>query len=297
MNILTHSMVRHAHSIARETGAKALMFDADTLESQHDLEQVLKEIDFRVVLLNRGKELPQVPNCEMCTILSVPRVPLSRLAQIKISVLLGVAEKIFERGDSIVCLSGAPSSDRLDMLAVVRVGDEPEFFLTDEINPLPPDVQPPVFEHVLRLTSELAIEGREGRPVGTLFVVGDSEKVLDHSRQSILNPFHGYDEEQRNLLRGDLDETIKEYSAIDGAFIVRGDGVVLSAGRYLMPKGKPAEPLRSGLGARHEAAAAITAVTDAVALVLSQSTATITIFNSGRIMTEIEKLRSSAGEP
>lgn len=290
-------MVRHAHAIARETGAKALMFDADTLDSRPDLEQVLREIDFRIVLLNRGKELPVVPDPQMCTVLSVPKVPLSRLAQIKISVLLGVAEKLFERGDTIVCLSGAPSSDRLDMLAVVRVGDEPEFFMTDETNPLPPDVQPPVFEHVLRLTSELAIEGREGRPVGAIFVVGDSQKVLENSRQSILNPFHGYDENERNMLTGALDETIKEFSAIDGAFIIRGDGVILSAGRYLMPKGKPVDPLRSGLGARHEAAAAITSVTDAIAIVLSQSTATITIFNSGRIMTEIEKLRSGAGEP
>lgn len=295
MNQLTQTMVRHAHAIARETGAKALMFDADTLDSRQDLEQVLKEVNFRVVLLNRGKELPEIPP-EFCTVLSVPKVPLSRLAQIKVSVLLGVADKIFERGDVIVCLSGAPSSARLDMLAVVRVGDEPEFFLTDEVNPLPPDVDPPVFEHVLRLVSELAIEGREGRSVGALFVIGDSEKVLENSRQGILNPFHGYDESERNLLSGALDETIKEFSAIDGAFVIRGDGVVLAAGRYLMPKGKPPEPLRSGLGARHEAAAAITAATDAVAMVLSQSTATVTIFNSGRIMTEIEKLRSNAGE-
>jgi DNA integrity scanning protein DisA with diadenylate cyclase activity len=149
-----------------------------------------------------------------------------------------------------------------------------------------------VFEKLLTLANELAAQGREQRPVGAIFVVGDSENVLENSRQLVFNPFKGYSEEERNILTGDLDETIKEFSAIDGAFIFRGDGVVLSAGRYLVPKGKPAEPLRSGLGARHEAAAAITAVTDAVAICVSQSTQTITIYNSGRTLTEIERGRS-----
>jgi hypothetical protein len=272
------------------------MFDADTIDSSAELEEVIREINYRVVLVTRGKECAGIANSELCTPVTIPRVPLSRMAQIKIGVLIGVAEKLFERGDVVVCLSGVPQSNRLDMMAVIKVGDEPEFFLTDEAHPLPPDVQPGVFERVLGIASELAAEGREHRPVGAIFVIGDSDKVLENSRQLVFNPFHGYPEEERNILSSALEETIKEFSAIDGAFVIRGDGVVLAAGRYLMPKGKSHEPLRAGLGARHEAAAAITALTDAVAITLSQSTATITIFNSGRIMTEIEKIRT-AGLP
>ena len=296
MKQLSRTMVQHAHQIARDTNAKAVMFDADAIESAEELQEVLSEIDYRVVLVTRSRESLNVEDSELRTVITVPKVPLTRLALIKFAVLYGVAETVFNRGDLIVCLSGDQQSDRLDMMAVVKIGDEPEFFLTDETNPLPPDVQPAVFERVLSITSELAAEGRERRMVGALFVVGDSDNVLEHSRQLIFNPFHGYPEEDRNILTGALDETIKEFAAIDGAFIVRGDGVVLAAGRYLVPKGKAAEPLRSGLGARHEAAAAITAVTDAVAVTLSESTATITIFNSGRMMTEIEKIRGGASE-
>lgn len=296
MNKLTHSMVQHAHAIAREIGAKAIMFDIDAFDTLEELEELLRGIDFPVILINRRGEPIELRGGRSATFVQVPKVPLTRLAQIKIAVLLGVAEKIFERNDWIVCLSGSQVSDRLDMLAVVKVGDEPEVFLTNESSPLPPDVQPAVFQRVLAITSELAVEGREHRPVGALFVVGDSDNVLEHSRQLIFNPFHGYPEEERNILSAALEETIKEFAAIDGAFIIRGDGVVLAAGRYLMPKGKPAEPLRSGLGARHEAAAAITAVTDAVAITLSESTSTITIFNSGRMMTEIEKIKSGGAD-
>jgi diadenylate cyclase len=141
----------------------------------------------------------------------------------------------------------------------------------------------------LTLASELGIEGREGRPVGTLFVLGDSDRVLSQSHQLVINPFHGYPEAERNVLDPKLEETIKEFSAIDGAFIIRGDGVVLSAGRYLAPRSKLEEPLPQGLGTRHEAAASVTATTDAITLCVSQSTGTISIFKQGRLIADIAK--------
>ena len=294
MNELTRAMVEHAAGVCRETGAKYLVLDADVLKSADDLPALIDGLDQSVVLVSRNKELPlgDPPDGAPRSLMSLPRVPLTRLGKIKIAVLIGVAEKRFSRNDLVVCLSGVQRSDRMDMLVSVQVGNEPEFFMTDEANPLPPDVDPAVFEHVLNLASELAVEGREHRSVGTTFVIGDDEKVLEHSRQLVFNPFRGYPEEERNLLTGDLDETVKEFAAIDGAWVIRGDGVVLAAGRFLNTQGQATESLRSGLGARHQSAAGITAVTDAVAIALSESTSTITVFNSGRVMTEIEKLRT-----
>jgi len=53
-----------------------------------------------------------------------------------------------------------------------------------------------------------------------------------------------------------------------------------------------------GLGARHQAAAAITAVTNSVAVRVSQSTGTVTIFRRGAIVTEIEEpRRREQGKP
>jgi DNA integrity scanning protein DisA with diadenylate cyclase activity len=150
------------------------------------------------------------------------------------------------------------------------------------------DVAPEIFEGVLRLTTELAAEGREGRPVGTLFVVGDSERVLAQSRSLVLNPFQGHPESQRNILDPALDETIKEFSALDGAFVVRGDGVVLAAGTQLVPAVPPMQ-LPGGLGTRHAAAAGITASTSAVAVCVSQSTGTVSVFRSGQLVTSLQR--------
>ena len=131
-------------------------------------------------------------------------------------------------------------------------------------------------------------EGREGRPVGTMFVVGDSRQVLRCAQQMVLNPFHGFSRTLRNVLDPSLAETIKEYAQIDGAFVIQNDGTVLSAGTYLAPKQSPIE-MPAGLGARHTTAAGITRHTRAMAIAVSQSTGTVTIFRAGGIVMTLER--------
>ena len=227
----------------------------------------------------------------------VPDIPMTRAGQVKIAVLVAGAQGLILGGDRIVCLSGLDGSGTIDMCLVLDVGTEVEMFANSAAELLPPDVIPAVFERMLTLASELGVEGREGKPVGTLFILGDCGEVFAQSRQLVMNPFHGYPEAERNVLDTRLEETIKEFAAIDGAFIIRGDGVMMSAGRYLNPGCLPVEALPQGLGARHEAAAAITAATKAIALSVSQSTGTISIFKGGRLVTDIQKPRSrSSGD-
>ena len=132
--------------------------------------------------------------------------------------------------------------------------------------------------------------------MGTVFVVGDSDRVLSQSHQLVINPFHGYPEAERNILDPRLEETIKEFSAIDGAFIIRGDGVILTPADTWPLKASSTSRCPQGLGTRHEAAAAITVTTVAIALCISQSTGTISIFKRGRLITDISKPRSRASE-
>jgi hypothetical protein len=127
--------------------------------------------------------------------------------------------------------------------------------------------------------------------VGAIFVVGDANRVLSMSRPLILNPFHGHPEEKRNIMDRAFEETIKELSTIDGAFVVRGDGVVESCGVLLKTAGQEAFELPRGLGARHHAAAGITAVTKATAVTVSESTGNVMVFRGGKAILEVEKIR------
>jgi DNA integrity scanning protein DisA with diadenylate cyclase activity len=294
VKILTRSLLRHAHAIAREVGARVILLAADVVEEDADLASLIQDVDFRVILVSRRSGF-QPPDGwgDLCAVVRIPDIPMTRAGQIKIATLVGVVEKLVVAGDRVLWVTGLDNSGTIDTIMVFDLGREAEMFSVASTDPLPADVRPAVFERVLTLAGELGLEGREGRPVGTLFILGDPERVLSLSRQLVINPFHGYPEDERNILDPRLEETIKEFSAIDGAFIVRGDGVILAAGRYLVPQVKLAEPLPQGLGTRHEAAAGITMNTHAIALCISQSTGTVSIFKGGRLLADIQKPRSN----
>src|SRR5438309_5320139 len=142
-----------------------------------------------------------------------------------------------------------------------------------------------VLESLIELAVEIAREGREGRRVGTLFTLGDEQTVLAKSRSLILDPLSGHPEESRRLSNRNLRGTIKELAQLDGAFVISRDGVVLSACRYLDATASNIE-VPFGLGSRHLAAANISAVTNAVGIVVSESSV-VRLFCHGRLVGEI----------
>ena len=75
---------------------------------------------------------------------------------------------------------------------------------------------------------------------------------------------------------------------MDGAFIIKGTGVIVSACATLRPA-LAGEAMPQGLGSRHAAAAAITANTKSIAMTLSESTGDLRIWRRGTLITEIEK--------
>jgi DNA integrity scanning protein DisA with diadenylate cyclase activity/mannitol/fructose-specific phosphotransferase system IIA component (Ntr-type) len=214
-----------------------------------------------------------------------------RLAQLRSAMLVALTRGIITFTDRICCVGGITGSNQFDTLVVVDIEREFQTLLTGSTaDLLPEDVKPEVLERVIAVATELAVEGREGRPVGCLFVVGDNEKVGSLSKPLVLNPFFGYKEEDRNILNPFMDETVKEFSSIDGAFIIRGDGVVESAGSLIQAADSTHE-LPSGLGSRHAAAAAISVMTNCISIVVSSSTGQVTLFRRGVMLPLTEKRR------
>ena len=146
-------------------------------------------------------------------------------------------------------------------------------------------VNPDTLEAVLSLAVEIAREGREGRKIGTLFVVGDTDAVLAHSRPLVLDPLHGHPDAVRRVADPAFRETVKELAQLDGGFIVTNDGVAVSAARYIDASSDGVD-LPLGLGSRHMAGASITLRTGAVAVVASESSV-VRMFDRGEIVAEI----------
>lgn len=211
---------------------------------------------------------------------------VKRSAHVQLTLLYLLGKGLVGRDDLVVNVYGKPGSGFLDSLRLTHLARELDLPLAQGAGDFPRQVELPVFARVLQLASELSLEGREGKPVGTLFVLGDEEGIAPYIRQMIANPFHGYHRRERNILDPGLEETVKEYAKIDGAFIIAGDGTIESAGTFL--SGQPtAEEMQSGLGARHAAAQGISAVSGASAIAISESTRKITVFQGGRRIMEL----------
>jgi diadenylate cyclase len=294
--VITTSLLEHVSGIVESCGATALFVYVDAMEEEtlsFDL-----AVKAKVFCVTRAASAEEGLRLGALQCLRIPNVPLTRMGQVKIAVFLALSRGLIRHGDRVVFLSGLAAAKTLDTIIVTEVGREYEIFSSGtDLMPASSEILPEVIERVVDIASELGSEGREGRAVGAMFVVGDTDRVLPLTRQLVLNPFKGYPPEERNILDYSLEETVKELATLDGAFLVRSDGIVETCGTYIRTTSQPDYELPRGLGARHHAAAAITAVTDAIAVTVSESTGSITIFRGGRIITEIQKPRSTGEKP
>ena len=197
-----------------------------------------------------------------------------------------------KKGEKAICLFSLSGTRLIDSLRVVRGEELYSHISLRDLKRIAKNITVDVLYAIVNLAMEIGREGREGVSVGTIFVVGDTDRVYQLSKPMIFDPFLGYSEEERSIFDPKVQESIKELALIDGAFIIREDGIALSAGRYLHAGagGGKAAPLR-GLGARHAAAAAITAHSETIAITVSESTGTVRIFSGGKTVMSIRSYR------
>jgi len=286
-NSINRLIFRQAMALAKGARCETIAVFGDTMkEREIALPEGIEK--FRTVLITRRAKDIDSENSPFSDIIQVRSFSRGRLAQARSAFLVGLTRKVFNVSEKICCVGGIPGSDQFDAVVVVDLRKEFQTLLADQENFMPEDVSPEVLERAVGVAMELAVEGREGRPVGTLFVLGDSKKVESMTKPLVLNPFHGYRKEDRNILSPFMDETVKEYSSLDGAFIISGDGVLLSAGSLIhAPDYYHALP--SGLGSRHAAGAAISLAADCLAIVVSSSSGQVTVFRNGVSLPLMEK--------
>ncbi|MDB4979850.1 MAG: hypothetical protein JWM82_602 [Myxococcales bacterium] len=218
-------------------------------------------------------------------VLPLPNYDLGRPEKLKIALVSGIARGIYKEGDVVVGLLSRRPAAMPDSILVVTVGleegDGSFGFLQAE------GVSAGVTDALIDLAVSIGVEGWEGRPVGALFVVGDSNTTMEKSRQLTLNPFQGYSEDEKNIMNPDVRHALHAFAVLDGAFIVREDGVVVAAGRYLNFDEDQEVDVPLGLGARHMAAAGISRDSDAIAIVVSQTSGSVRVFRKGRVAMEL----------
>jgi len=292
-NRVNRLMFREAERVASGAGCGAIMVFGDTFVG--GIEPGVIQTRTKTILVTRNPiEAGEGSKEEFSETIQVRSFSNQRMAQLRSAILIALTRGIVAFTDRVCCIGGLMGSNQFDTLVVVDIEREFQTLLTGHADLVPEDVKPEVIERVIAVATELAVEGREGRPVGCLFVVGDTEKVEKLSKPLVLNPFYGYKEEDRNILNPFMDETVKEFSSIDGAFIIRGDGVVVSAGSLIQAADYD-HALPSGLGSRHAAAAAISVATQCISIVVSSSTGQVMLFRRGVMLPLTDKKMSLSG--
>jgi DNA integrity scanning protein DisA with diadenylate cyclase activity len=201
--------------------------------------------------------------------------------RIRFGVEGGLDNEYVEEGDQIACAAKLFAAD-IDTVTRVRAGDFDRSGVYDLF--VNSRAEPEVIRDVLEVAIELGKKGQKGKRVGALFVVGDAGKVMNKSRPLSYNPF-----EKSHVHVGDaiVNVMLKEFSRLDGAFVISDSGKIVSAYRYLEPSAEGVDIPR-GLGTRHMAAGAITRDTNAIAVVLSESDGLVRAFSAGDIVLEID---------
>lgn len=219
--------------------------------------------------------------------LTIPAYDYSRVERVKVALVSALSQGAFKEGDLVLCVTGKVGRP-VDTLMQMRIGGSLDDRVAIEGVKLGEEFNSQVVDALIQLTLQIGQEGFEGHPIGTIITIGDHTAVLEKSRQMTINPFQGLSEAERNVLDPKIREAIKNFSVLDGAFVIREDGVVLAAGRYLSASNEQVKiPL--GLGARHAAAASITAETKCIALVVSQTSGAVRLFKEGNIVLELHQ--------
>lgn len=283
-NRVNHLMLRQAEKVAEGTGCSAILIFADTFSQNNWVVPLFKR--FKTIIVSQESS-PPIDLEHTHALITVRPFNNGRLSQLRSAIIIGLTRGVFKYNEKLCCLGGLPESDLFDSMVVIDLEREFDSIFTRKLDILPGSVKPEVVERVLAIATELAVEGREGRTVGCLFVVGDTEHVRPFAKPLVINPFYGYPVEDRNILNPFMDETVKEFSSIDGAFIIRGDGVIESAGSFIHAPNHDYQ-LPGGLGTRHSAGAAISLVTDCLAIVVSASGRQVTLFRRGQMLPLIQ---------
>lgn len=273
---VTRALIRNLLRFADEIDAEAILLFSDVFRNQSLLGGFVNK---SIVLATRGVDVPDALAERARGVIRLARGDFSTESAVQLAMLAAGVRDLLGGGSRVVAVCGEKGSDVFD---AVRI-ETPRDVVTRIYSKGTRDgVQPEVFERAVQLLVELAEEGREGTRVGTSFILGDEDAVKPLTQQLTINPFRGYADNERNLMDPALEETVKEFSCLDGAFIIARNGVIQSAGSYLNPPAEVRVELVSGLGTRHRVAAAMTKATRAIALVLSQSTGRVTVYKNGK---------------
>ncbi len=278
-----------AHTITRVAGAAqadAVICTTESIAFAQHLYAMSGSI--RVIIATTNKETFDNLTQDGMEVLRLALRAADKYNQVRHVISVALRSQQVAIGDLVVCAIDRdlyPAEGTL--LVITEVEASLEHLAVADLLKLTDGIRPQVLEAAILVARRVGRAARRGKRIGTILTLGDSLKVLEESRQLIPNPFHGHDESLRKITNPAIHEALVELSKLDGAFILRGDGFIQTAGAFLTSPQVEIE-LPAGLGARHVAAAVITAHTAATTVVVSATDGNVRVFSDGRMVMQMD---------
>ena len=261
------------------------------LESKIAWKKVRKKVkDIPLLIVTSTEELAEMAReagCEAICIDMPEATVQDRLGQ---ALLSSVASETVPSSGTVVAAYSGFDADDIDTVSVLKLSERLGRLTARDLRKLETKVPLETLKLVVDLAVDIGREGREGKPVGTMFVVGDHRKVVEHSRPGGFDFVKGYSRKERNLSDTRVREGIREIAQLDGMFIISADGTIEGCAR-IIDTPQVDLTISTGLGSRHYSGAAISKNTKAISVVVSESSGTVRIFQNGEVVLRIEPFR------
>jgi DNA integrity scanning protein DisA with diadenylate cyclase activity len=282
-------VLESASNLAVDTEADAMLL---LLEGGTDWgrlrEAIRPEVKRVIVATDRTEDLEGAAEHDLIPlVLNKEDAPL--LERLQHALLEAVADEVIENQCDVIAIYSGFEPNRLDSISMIRLDERLRRLTSRDLQRLESSVPLNNLKTVIDLAIQIGREGREGKKVGTMFVVGDTRKVLQHCKDAGFDPMRGYQRKNRDLHDPRVREDIKEIAQMDGAFIVSPEAVVEKS-RQIIEVMHENLSLSKGLGSRHWAGAAISQKTKAIAVVVSQSSGSVRLFQNGELVLRIEPM-------
>lgn len=283
------SMLETAGAMAIQNGSDAILILLDGSTDWDKLRQTVPAAVEQIIVATDLEE--DLEGAEAFGLLPLPlhkeKSPL--LERLQHALLEAVADGFLQSNGDVIAIYSGFEQHKIDSISHLRLDDRLRRLTSRDLQRLESSVPLKSLKTVIDLASQIGREGREGKKVGAIFVLGDTRKVLQHCKDSGFDPLKGYKREFRSLFDAKVREDMKEIAQMDGAFVVTAEGVVEKS-RQIIEVSHADLSLSKGLGARHWAGAAISQITKAIGIVVSQSTGTVRLFQNGETVLRIEPM-------
>lgn len=252
---------------------------------QHLLNKVQQ---FRIVAASAKAETYASMQKAGVETLRLPLHAAEKYNQVRHVISVALRTGTISVGDFVVCAVGAGIyPEEGDLIVLTDVDPALEHLPVSDLVKLTDGIQPSVLEAGITIASKIGRAARRGKRVGAILMLGDSLQVMEGSRQLIPNPFKGHEDDLRRLTNPAMHDTLIELAKLDGAFVIRGDGFIQSAAVFLAT-GESELQIPVGLGTRHTAAAAVTARTNATAIIVSATDGNVRVFANGKLVMRLD---------